>query len=171
MATIKEQKEADQRREKFRHSEEGVKAALESGEDLLQALLALADQYRDESTGYVFSNEKEQQGGLRRSLRLYAVGCTLLLDLRIPFTNSIQGSDHHPNAHVNVRFSDGVIRKGRSYYDRPVIKRDAVWEYDVDGRGNEGWKAPKGDTLISPDALAVSILTDFVEFVETNRTR
>lgn len=151
-------------------------ATRKSAEAFFSALLELADEYRDESTGYVFGNEREHRGGSDQRLSLYAAGCTLIAELGIPFKNSIQGwenSTHRfENAHLRIRMADGVIRKDANYYPdkQPKVKRDTKYEFDVDGFGDEGWRVKQSDPLIDPKALAVRVVTEFIDFTEANRS-
>lgn len=180
LAAIKKSRKLANRRSEFRGSKEAVQATLESTKVLYSALLQIADDNRDEASGYVFRCERHFQGQSRDRLSIIAVGCTLILDLYIPFTNGIQGytneTDHFDNAHVKVCFSDDVIVKDSRSNDgrKRGIQQEQNYEFDVEFRSDNttslGWRSPDSPHLVHSQPLAETIMTEFVDFVERHRT-
>ncbi len=172
MDKIKLSHEAKLGRDQFRHSVEGVEATLESGRKLIETLLELAEKHKHEASGFVFSNERLDRGSFREQLSLYAVGCTLRVRLYIPFKNSIQGFDEFEDAHILAQLFDGVVRKGYRHHDNPPeIRHKLIYTYDTDGLGNEGWlKKGEEGVFYSPHAVAIELLTTFIDFADKYRT-
>lgn len=169
-------REASERRNAFRESEDGVNAARQSADTLFHMLLELAGEQRPAS-GYVVRHERAYLGGFNERLSLYTAGCTMLVDLYIPFNDSIQGrengTDFFDDAHVQVRLAKGIMSRDIFHFpgEEPKVEYETKYEFDVDGLGGEGWRTIKDASLIDPEVLAVRLFTEFIDFAEANRTR
>jgi hypothetical protein len=124
----------------------------------------------------VFRHERAYLGGFNERLSLHAAGCTMLIDLYIPFNDSIDGrensTDFFDDAHIQVRLARGILSKDAYHFpgEEPKVKYETKYEFDVDGLGEAGWRTIEDGALIDPEVLAVRLMTEFIDFAEAHRT-